>query len=144
MRKNFFFKNYTLGYDINKVIYQGYGTAVKNPTLLNVYVERRFLKNNKGTLRIQGFDLFDQNTGITRTINGTTTTDSRSDRLGRYFLLTFNLRLQKFAGRQPNRMPGDRMNPGERMNMPGGGQRGPGGPGGGQRNSGGGGNRRGQ
>ena len=137
--KNYFFKDWTLGYELNKTINSGYKSINTNPTILTLYIERRFLKNNKGTLRLQGFDLFNENTGITRTVNGDVITDRQNSRLGRYFLFTFNLRLQKFAGRQPNRMPGDRM---DRMNNPNFPNRGQG-QGGGQRNGGGGGNRRG-
>ena len=50
------------------------------------------------TVRFQGFDLFNQNTGITRTVNETTITDSRVLRLARYFLLSANIRLAKFGG----------------------------------------------
>ena len=138
--KNFFFKNWTLGYELSKLWNTGYANVSSqntNPLILTSYIERRFLKNNKGTLRIQGFDLLNQNTGLSRDINGSIETISQNNRLGRYFLLTFNLRLQKFAGRAPNRFPGDR------MNNPNGGQRN--GQGGGQRNGqggGGGGNRR--
>jgi hypothetical protein len=111
--KNFFFKNWTLGYELSKLWNTGYANVSSqntNPLILTSYIERRFLKNNKGTLRIQGFDLLNQNTGLSRDINGSIETISQNNRLGRYFLLTFNLRLQKFAGRQPNRLPGDRMN----------------------------------
>lgn len=132
--KNFFLKDWTVGYDLNKIFNTGFiSTKNTNPTLLNLYLERRFLKNNKGTLRLQGYDLFNQNTGISRDVNGTTVTDYQNNRLGRYFLLTFNLRLQKFAGRTPNRMPGQ-----DRMSNPNNPNRGQGE---GQRNGQGGGNR---
>lgn len=111
--KNYFFKNWTLGYDLTKVVNKGYyNTKNANPTLLNMYVERRFLKNNRGTIRAQAFDIFNQNTGISRTVNGTTVTDIQNDRLARYFLLTFNLRLQKFAGRVSQRSGERRMESG--------------------------------
>ena len=108
--KNFFFKDYTLGYDLSKTYNTGYiSTVNSNPTLLNLYVEARFLKNHAGTLRFQGYDLFNQNTGISRVVNGTIITDYQNNRLGRYYLLTFNLRLQKFAGKLPfKRNPGER------------------------------------
>jgi len=108
--KNYFFTDWTLGYDFTKIIYSGFVSAVNtNPSLLSLFVEYRFLKKNAGTLRVQGFDLFNQNTGISRTVNGTTITDAQNERLGRYFLLSFNLRLQKFAGsRQYQRAPGER------------------------------------
>ncbi|HJY21624.1 MAG TPA: TonB-dependent receptor [Hanamia sp.] len=107
--KNYFFKDWTLGYDFTKIINTGYiSTVNSNPVLLNLYVERRFLKRNMGTLRLQGFDLFNQSTGISRTVNGTTITDVQNERLGRYFLLSFNLRLQKFGGKRFQRTPGQR------------------------------------
>ena len=102
--KSYFFKDWTLGYDLNKIINHGYlNTKNSNPTLLNMFAERRFLKNNKATLRFQAFDLFNQNTGISRNVNGTTVTDVQNNRLGRYFLLTLNLRLQNFAGKNMQR-----------------------------------------
>ncbi|HEY5371813.1 MAG TPA: TonB-dependent receptor [Hanamia sp.] len=107
--KNYFLKDWTFGYDFTKIIYSGFVSTVNtNPNLLSLYFERRFLKKNAGTIRIQGFDLFNQNTGIARTVNGTTITDTQNERLGRYFLLSFNLRLQKFVGKQPRRIPGER------------------------------------
>ncbi|HEU4904398.1 MAG TPA: hypothetical protein VFT06_16445, partial [Flavisolibacter sp.] len=50
------------------------------------------------TVRLQGFDLFNKNIGITRTVNETTITDSRTTRLARYFLLSVNVRLSKLGG----------------------------------------------
>ena len=107
MVKIIFFKNWTLGYDLTKIINTGYlNTKNSNPLLLNMFFERRFLKNNKATIRFQAFDIFNQNTGISREVNGTTVTDVQNNRLGRYYLLTFNFRLQKFAGRGFQRPPG--------------------------------------
>jgi len=97
--KNFFFKDLTLGYDFTKTINYGFSSNVNsNPVILNLYTEYRFLKGKMATIRLQGYDLFNQNTGISRTVNETTITDSRNNRLARYFLVTFNLRLQKFSG----------------------------------------------
>lgn len=108
--KNYFLKDWTFGYDFSKLINTGFiSTKNTNPAILNLYLERRFLKGNKGTFRLQGYDLFNQNTGISRTINGTIITDAQNNRLGRYFLLTFNLRLQKFTGSKPyQRIPGEK------------------------------------
>lgn len=97
--KNYFFKDLTLGYDFSKVINYNFSSNVNsNPLILNLFMEYRFLKNKLATVRIQGFDLFNENTGITRTIDETMIVDSRSNRLSRYFLLSFNYRLQKFGG----------------------------------------------
>ncbi|RYE11522.1 MAG: hypothetical protein EOP44_01255, partial [Sphingobacteriaceae bacterium] len=128
--RTFFFSDWTLGYDLVKTINSGYSSAIKaNPTLLSTYIERRFLEKNRAALRIQGFDLFNQNVGISRTVTANAITDSRSNRLGRYYLLSFTYRIQKFAGRKPRMNFGDD-NKGDRGNSGnrgGGGNRGSGG-----------------
>lgn len=107
--KNYLWKNYTVSYDYTKLIYSGYnGVNQKNPNLLNAYVERRFLKNNAATIRLAAYDLFNQNTGYVYTPSSTGYTVSNVNRLGRYYLLSFSLRLQKFAGRAPNQNPDSR------------------------------------
>ena len=70
-----------------------------NPMLFNVYVERSFGKNDRAVIRLQGFDLLNQNTGITNEVSDTGTYYMKNDRLGRYLLISFNLRLQKFPSK---------------------------------------------
>ena len=94
----YFLKDWTIGYDLTKSIFMGYLQSFNtNPLLLNMQVERRFMKNNKGLIRLQGFDLFNENTGIVRTVNGTSITDAEVNRLNRYFMVSFNYKLQKFG-----------------------------------------------
>jgi len=128
--KNYFWKDWTLGYDFTKTINTGY-TANTNPFLINAYVERRFLKQNRATLRLSGFDLFKQNIGQSISSSSSSYTQTTTNRLSRYVLLSFNLRLQKFAGKAPAQQNDFRRDGGP----PGGGSR-PGGggpPGGGGR-----------
>jgi hypothetical protein len=100
--KNYILKDWTLGYDFTKAFNKGYtGSLNANPKILNVYLERRFLKKNMATLRLSGFDLFDENTGLSVNSNANFINESRTNRLSRYFLLTFTMRLQKFAGNAP-------------------------------------------
>ncbi|RYU86511.1 TonB-dependent receptor [Mucilaginibacter terrigena] len=99
--RNYFFNNLVLGYNLTQTINQGFSSTVKaNPTLLSTYVEYQFLKNHLAALRLQAFDLFNQNTGVSRVVSGNQIIDTRTNRLGRYFMLTFTMRLQKFAGKQ--------------------------------------------
>ena len=98
--KNYVWKDWTLSYDYTKTLYQGY-TGATNPNILNAYVERRFLKGNVGTLRFAVNDIFNENTAYTSTQNGSFINQSNVNRLGRYYMLTFTLRLQKFAGKSP-------------------------------------------
>jgi len=98
--KFYFLKNWTLSYNYSKAINSGYVGAT-NPNLLDMYVERRFLKQNRAAIRISAYDLFNENTGFTSIQNAYAVTQSNVNRLGRYYLLILSLRLQKFAGKAP-------------------------------------------
>lgn len=130
-----YFGDWVFSYDFTKATNYGYASNIKvtNPNILNLYVERRFLKNKVATIRLSGFDLFNQNTGYSSTTTASSITQSSVNRLARYYLLTFTLRLQKFAGKAPTQdiRSGDRQRGGPGGGGPGGGgSGGPGGPGG--------------
>ena len=99
-----YFHDWTLSYDYSKAFNYGYAQNVHatNPNLLNAYIERRFLKGNKATFRLAAFDVFNQNTGFATTTTPGYVTQTNTNRLGRYYLASFTLRLQKFAGRKIN------------------------------------------
>ena len=125
-----YFGDWTFSYDFTHATNYGYAPDlhVTNPNILNLYLERRFLKDHRGTIRIAAFDLFNQNTGFTSATTASSITQSHVNRLSRYYLATFTLRLQKFAGKAPTEGPGMRG-----FRRDGGGGRdggGPGGPGG--------------
>ncbi|MEO6630540.1 MAG: outer membrane beta-barrel protein, partial [Mucilaginibacter sp.] len=94
-----YFHDWTLSYDYSKVYNYGYASSVNatNPNILNAYLERRFLKGHRATVRLAAFDLFNQNTGFSTTTTASSITQTNTNRLGRYFLATFTLRLQKFG-----------------------------------------------
>jgi hypothetical protein len=98
-----YFGDWTFSYDYTKATNYGYASNlnVTNPNILNVYVERRFLKNNMGTIRLSGFDLFNENTGFSSSTTASSITQTHVNRLARYYLATFTLKLQKFAGKAP-------------------------------------------
>ncbi len=100
-------KNWVLKYDLEYIINQGLtGLVGKNLVVLNASLEKQLFKKKNGIIHLQGFDLFNQNSNINRTVNSNTITDSRSTRLNRYFMLSFTYRLQKFAGKQgQNKLP---------------------------------------
>jgi hypothetical protein len=95
--KNYVWKDWTLSYDYSKMYYYNYKGST-NPNILNTYIEYRFLKSKMATIRGAVNDVFNENTGYTSTQNGNYVTQSNVNRLGRYYLLTFTLRLQKNAG----------------------------------------------
>jgi uncharacterized membrane protein YgcG len=98
-----YFGDWVFSYDYTKATNYGYASNIQvtNPNILNLYVERRFLKNKVATIRLSGFDLFNENTGFTSVPTASSITQTRVNRLARYYLLTFTLRLQKFAGKAP-------------------------------------------
>ena len=107
--KEYILKDWTFSYDYAKAINYGYNPdlgKIANPNILNVYLERRFLKDNRATIRLSAFDLFNQNTGYTTTSSPSSFTETNVNRLARYYLATFTLRLQKFAGKAPAQNPG--------------------------------------
>ncbi|MDB5199075.1 MAG: TonB-dependent receptor [Chitinophagaceae bacterium] len=93
--------NWVLRYDFGYTINQGLTGAVgKNPVIMNASIEKQLFKTKNGIIRLQGFDLFNQNSNISRNVSANSIIDSRSNRLNRYFMLTFTYRIQKFAGKQ--------------------------------------------
>lgn len=90
-----------LRYDISYVLNEGLASNVNsNPTLFNASIEKTLFKNQSGFIRLSGFDIFNQNTSVTRQVTGNAIIDSRVNRLTRYFMLTFTYKLMKFKGQQ--------------------------------------------
>ncbi|HEY1024751.1 MAG TPA: TonB-dependent receptor [Sphingobacteriaceae bacterium] len=99
----YFLKTMVLGVDFSKNMNSGYsGSLNTNPMILNTYLEKQFFKDKRATLRLQGYDLFDESVNVNRTITNNSTIDTRSNRLGRYFMMSFAMRLQKFTGKRPD------------------------------------------
>ena len=118
--KNYVWKDWTFSYDYSKMYYYNYKGST-NPNILNTYIEYRFLKSKMATVRGAVNDVFNENTGYTSTQNGNYVTQSNVNRLGRYYLLTFTLRLQKNAGNRNQHGPGGHDGPGPGGPPPGGG-----------------------
>jgi len=99
-----YFHDWTFSYDYSKGFNYGYAQSVHstNPNLLNMYLERRFLKDHRATLRVAAFDLFNQNTGFSTATTASAVIQTNTNRLGRYYMASLTLRLQKFAGRKIN------------------------------------------
>lgn len=86
-----------LGIEADKNFNKGFsGAGNNNPFILNTYLEKQFFKNKRGALRFTGFDLFDENTSVRRTILNNAILDNRSNKLGRYFMLLLTLNINKF------------------------------------------------
>ena len=88
-----------LRYDVDYTVNNGLSSAIsQNPVLINASLEQQLFKKKNGIIKIAAYDLLKQNTNISRSVNGAAITDTRVNRLTRYFMLTFTYRLQKFVG----------------------------------------------
>ncbi len=95
-----FFKNdFILSYDLEKNINKGYtNNVVANPLIINAALEKQFLKKKNASFKLQAFDLLNENTNVNRTVTAYSITDTRTNRLQRYFMLSFIFRFSKFDG----------------------------------------------
>lgn len=98
-----YFGDWTFSYDYEKYLYYGYAKSLSatNPNIINLYLEKRFLKSHAATIRFTVFDLLNQNTGFSNTITPSSITETHVNRLARYYLATLTIRLKKFAGKAP-------------------------------------------
>jgi len=95
--------------DVAKTTNSGYSNSVgANPFIINTFLEKQFFKNRNGMLRLQAFDLLNDQVNISRTVSENRIADSRTNRLARYFMLSFTYRFQKFAGKAGAAPPDDR------------------------------------
>jgi hypothetical protein len=93
-------KTLVLKYDFDYTINSGLAGGVnQNLAIMNASIEKQLFKKKNGIIRLAAFDLFNQNTNISRNVAGPSIIDTRTNRLTRYFIATFTYRLQRFAGK---------------------------------------------
>jgi len=104
----FFPQNWKFSYDIDKSINTGYaGNISSDPLIINATLEKALFKKQNLSLKLQAFDLLNENTSVSRSSANNIIVDTRANRLGRYFMLSAVFRLNKFSGQSSgNQMPG--------------------------------------
>ena len=60
-----------------------------NAILWNGYIGRKLLKNDKAMLRLEAFDILNQNKGFSRYASSNIIRENTYETLNRYFLLSF-------------------------------------------------------
>lgn len=92
-------KDFTLTYDLDKSINTGYASNVStDPFIINASLEKLVSKKYNASLKLNAYDLLNENTSVTRTVSGSSIVDTRTNKLGRYMLLSFIFRFSKFSG----------------------------------------------
>ena len=125
-----FGKGFLFQTDVTNQSFRGLGEGFnQNFTLWNASVGKKFLKQNRGELKLTMFDILAQNNSISRNVTETFVEDLTSRVLTQYGMLTFTYTLRNF-GKAPvpaqNNRPSDGFGPGGMggpgMGMPGGGR----------------------
>lgn len=98
-RLNWIFgKGFVLQTDVTNQSYRGLGEGFnQNFTLWNASVGKKFLKDNKGELKLTVFDILAQNNSISRNVTETYVEDVTSRVLTQYAMLTFTYTLRNFG-----------------------------------------------
>ncbi|MGZ4118039.1 MAG: outer membrane beta-barrel protein [Bacteroidia bacterium] len=81
--------------DLTRYYNKSFGQSIDIP-LLTAEVSRYFFKGNRGTFTLEGFDLLNKNTGLERISELNYLLEKKSNIIGRYFMLSFKYRLNKF------------------------------------------------
>lgn len=81
--------------DVNHYGVQGFGLNTIVP-LLQAEVVRYILRSNRGVISLKGYDLLNKNSGITQTGEYNYLQRRESNTIGRYFMLSFKYRINKF------------------------------------------------
>jgi hypothetical protein len=82
--------NYT--YTYNSTVPSGYQ---KSSNLLSVSVARAFLKKDRGEIKLSCYDILNQAIGSNRSVYENNITDTQSQILSRYFMLSLQWRFNK-------------------------------------------------
>ncbi len=91
-----FLQHYRLNLGYRYQIYQGRTSDFDQKIpLLDFGFSRRFLKGNAGELRLTGYNLLNQDLGVTQSVDANYLQRQVTNSLGRYFLLTFTYSLNR-------------------------------------------------
>ncbi len=84
--------------------YSGYGEDFKNSEILwNASISKQFLKKKRGgTLKVQFYDILDDRNTLTRFSNSNYISDSRSNTVNQYFLVSFSYKFNIIKGKGKN------------------------------------------
>lgn len=87
-------KGFTVNGEFQYNIYSGASFAQSQTVpLLKAYVAKTFLKAQRGELRVNAFDILNQNRGISRSSDINYLQETRYNTLSRYFLLSFTYKI---------------------------------------------------
>jgi hypothetical protein len=94
--RQYFFKDWQLYYRLAETYISSGKGLQPAPANLTASIQRQFLRHNKATISLTGYNLLNGGAGVGQTVTPTGVTQTRTDYTGRYFLCSFLLKLSKF------------------------------------------------
>ncbi|MFD2904865.1 outer membrane beta-barrel protein [Sphingobacterium anhuiense] len=79
-------------------INSGYSIPIKNPILVNAFMELYLTKRKELSVQVQVYDLLDQQQAVALMVSSNAVTQRSFNRIGRYALLTVKYNLSRFGG----------------------------------------------
>ncbi|MEI6139542.1 MAG: outer membrane beta-barrel protein [Mariniphaga sp.] len=89
--------NFEVNSDITNYSNKSFGESLTIP-VVNFEISRFILKNKRGTITLKGFDLLDKNRIVQRFSELNYLREIRSNSIGRFVMLSFTYRINKFGG----------------------------------------------
>jgi hypothetical protein len=94
-------KDWVLGMEFDYTLNAGLAQSVgRNIALWNASLEKPLTSKKQLILRLEAFDLLNQNTNISRNVTANLISDTRVNRLTQYFMVGIEYRLKKFKGQK--------------------------------------------
>lgn len=91
--------HFSLQSNIDFVYFSGYQGDFKNSEILwNASLAKQILKGRKGTIRLQAFDILNDRNNLTRSVSNEAISDSRTNTVNRYVMLSFSYRFNIMKG----------------------------------------------
>ncbi len=87
--------HFSLTADLSRYDEESFGSSITVP-LLKAEFTRYFLRNRRGVISLELFDILDKNKGVERITEMNYQLERQSNTIGRYAMLTFKYRLNKF------------------------------------------------
>jgi hypothetical protein len=94
-----FFKTYQFNYNVNKRITRGYSLTQINPLVINIGMQKSFLKSKSLYLNLNASDLLNEGNNVSQTIQGNSIIENRSNQIMRVISLGLSYNLSNFGGK---------------------------------------------
>ena len=84
--------------DASKRINEGYSLFSNDPFIMNISLQKTFLKKEQAMFKLQAYDLFNQGNNLMRSLSNNSIIDSKNNQATQFVQISFIINLQQFGG----------------------------------------------